>query len=423
MGNGCFRVKMTMLNKLSSILLILSAFLISSSVHAKVWKAENKWDDVWEKRYQHWVKNNWTDDIFMNEKKPIYYKFSNDCADAVYAMRLIFSYEYKLPFVIHNPSKKGSFITNNKSSWNKYPEEKRVRKFLDYVANMTSTRTLAKDSYPIALDDIKPGDIYVAPDVHSYQVVNITDAGVAEVMSSTTPKAPRFLDRIPSFPFYLPEDIKHKTDGYRRFIQPQNIKKALKKQPGYNAEQFDIAKAVHYDYVRFTDIISSALGKKVERPDEKTLRLLIAMCMYANDRSVYVYDALWKLQEMKKKGRQCMTRQEYNNYSTPSRDRRLKAFFNAVKNHYDRNKKYRPWTQPQRWARILFSPSQPKPYEIKDLNAFCKVQMSLGEDYYIPLRELRQNLAAGKVISDPHAPLEYRWGAQTKPYKARCKTY
>ena len=407
----------------SQSLVILALFIFSSSSSAMVWKSVNSWNDVWEKRYQHWVKNNWTEDFFMNEKKPIYYKYSHDCADAVYAMRLIFSYEHKLPFVIHNSSKRGRTISNGKTRWDKYPEPIRVRKFLDYVADMTSTRTLANDTYPIALDDIKPGDIYAAPNVHSYQVVNITDTGVAEVMSSTTPKAPRFLDRIPSFPFYVPEDLKRKTDGYRRFIQPQNIRLSLKKQPGYSEEQFQIAAGVNYDYVRFTDIIASALSDKKEEADAKTLRLLISMCMYANDRAVFVYDALYKLQEMKKKGRKCMTRTEYNNYSTPSRDRRLKAFFNAVKNHYEKNKKYKPWTQPQRWAKALFSPTPPKPAELKDLNSFCKVQMSLGEQYFIPLRDLRQNLAAGRVISDPHAPLEYRWGAQTRPYKPACKTY
>jgi len=210
-------------------------FLIHcSSSYAMVWKSENTWNNVWEKRYQYWVKNNWTEEFFMNEKKPMYYKFSHDCADATYAMRLIFSYEYKLPFVIHNPAKRGKTISNGKIRWDKYPEKKRVRKFLDYVANATSTRSLSQDTFPIALDDIKAGDIYVAPDVHSYQVVNITDSGVAEVMSSTTPKAPRFLDRIPSFPFYVPEDVKRERDGYRRFIQPQNIRKSIKKQPGYS---------------------------------------------------------------------------------------------------------------------------------------------------------------------------------------------
>ncbi len=404
---------------------VFSLFFIiyCSSAYSMIWKSENTWNDVWEKRYQHWVKNNWTEEFFMNEKKPMYYKFSHDCADATYAMRLIFSYEYKLPFVIHNPAKRGKTITNGMTSWDKYSEPKRVRKFMDYVANVTSTRSLARDTFPVALNDIKPGDIYAAPDVHSYQIVNITDTGVAEVMSSTTPKAPRFLDRIPSFPFYVPEDHKGKKDGYRRFIQPQNIRKSLKRQPGYSDEQFKLAKLVKYDYVRFTNIIASALGKRKEEADAKTLRLLIAMCMYANDRSVYVYDALYKLQQMKNKGRKCMTRTEYNNYSTPSRDRRLKAFFNAVKNHYERNSKYKHWTQPQRWAKALFSPAEPPPAEVKELNKFCLVQMSLGEKYFMPLRDLRRNLASGKIISDPHAPLEYRWGAQTSPYKARCKTY
>ena len=403
--------------------LLVCLLSLSSPSMAMVWRATNTWDDVWEKRYQHWVKHNWTEEFFMDEKKPIYYKFSHDCADAVYAMRIIFAYENKLPFVIKNPARRGRTISNGKTRWDKLPEPQRVRKFLDYVSNNTSTRSLEHDTFPIALDDIKPGDVYVAPDVHAYQIVNVTDTGIAEVMSSTTPKAPRFLDRIPSFPFYVPEDVKGKSDGYRRFIQPQNIRKSIKKQPGYSDEQFKIAEAVKFDYVKFTDIISSALGKRIEKPDEKTLRLLIAMCKYANDRSVYVYDALWHLQKIRKKGRKCMTRAEYNNYSTPSRDRRLKAFFNAVKNHHEKNQKYKHWTQPQRWAKTLFAVKQPRPSEIKDLNSFCKVQMSLGEEYFIPLRELRQNLSAGKVISDPHAPLEYRWGAQTSPYKPVCKAY
>lgn len=415
--------KMIYKNHILKILIFIVLFCFSSPSMAVVWKADNSWDQTWEERYQHWVKTSWTEDFFMDPSKPLYYKYAHDCADAVYAMRLIFSYEHKLPFVINNPAKKGKTFSNGKTSWDKHPEHVRVGKFLDFVANFTSTRSLHKDTFPVALDDIKPGDVYVAPDVHSYQIVNITDTGIAEVVSSTTPRAPRFLVRIPSFPFYVPEDYKGKSDGYRRFIQPQNIRKSIKSQPGYNDEQFEIAKAVNYDYVKFTDIISSALGKRTEQADEKTLRLLIAMCKYANDRSVYVYDALWELQKIRKGGRKCMTRAEYNNYSTPSRDRRLKAFFTAVKNHHDSNQEFKHWTQPQRWAKALFSVEEPNERELADLNSFCQVQMSFGSEYYIPLRELRQNLSAGKVISDPHAPLEYRWGAQQSSYNPECKTY
>ena len=411
---------------------VLMLLTFSGVANAAVWKSKNKWNNQWENTYRAWVKKNWTEEFFMDKKKPIYYKYATDCADAVYAMRLVFAYEHKLPFVIHNTQRgkkkerRGPrYISNSMKRWDRLPKAKRVRKFMDYVADMTSTKTLGVDTYPIALNQIKPGDIYAAPGVHSYQIVNVTEAGVAEVMSSTTPKAPRFLDRVESFPFYVPEDSKRHRDGSRRFIQPQNIKKPLKKQPGFSTEQYKIAAAVKYNYVRFTDIIASALGKRAEKPDEKTLRLLIALCMYANDRSVYVYDALWHLQSIRKKGRRCMNAREYDSYSTPSRDRRLKAFFDAVGNHFKKVQKYRPNTQPQRWARILFAKKRPSPLEAKELNNFCMVQMSLGEKYFMPLRELRANLEAGMLVSDPNAPLEYRWGVydKNKPYKSSCKTY
>lgn len=403
--------------------LLLFSLSLSPSLHAGVWKATHKWDTAAEKNYQQWVNKYWTEEFFMDEKKPLYYKLEHDCADATYLMRIIYAYEKKLPFVIHNAHKKGRLITNKMRNWDKLPKEKRMRKFMEHVSDVTSTKTLRHDTYPIALNDLKPGDIYVAPGVHSYQIVNITDTGVAEVMASTTPKAPRFLSRISSFPFYIPEDKKHKSDGYRRFILPQNIRKAKTKQPGYNDEQYKIASDVKYNYVSFTDVIARRLGKRPERVSEKTLRLLIALCMYANDRSVYVYDALWHLQKIQKKGRQCMTRQEYDSYSTPSRDKRLKAFFGSVKNHLDKTWKSNSAHEAQIIAATIFRQAPPPPKESKLTNDFCMVQMSLGEDYYMPLRELRLNLEANKVSSDPHAPLQARWGVGDIKYRPRCKTY
>ncbi|CAA6825946.1 MAG: Unknown protein [uncultured Thiotrichaceae bacterium] len=405
------------------ILATLLFFIVSGTSTAAVWKDTNKWDRNWEKKYQEWVKANWTEEFFMDDKKPLYYKLEHDCADAVYLMRLIFSYEHKLPFVINNAHKRGKLITNKMRTWDKLPEDKRMRKFMDYVSDTTSTKTLRHDTYPIALHDLKPGDVYVAPGVHSYQIVNITETGVAEVMASTTPKAPRFLSRIASFPFYVPEDYKGKSDGYRRFIQPQNIRKSRQAQPGYNEEQYKIARDVKYNYVAFTDVISRRLGKRPELVPEKTMRLLIALCMYANDRSVYVYDALWHLQEIRKKGRQCMTRTEYDNYSTPSRDKRLRAFFSSVKIHLDSTWKKDSNSMPQVMAATIFRSKPPPPRETKMTNDFCMVQMSLGESYYMSLRDLRINLEKNKVISDPHAPLEYRWGIGNKPYKASCRAY
>ncbi|HPE59691.1 MAG TPA: hypothetical protein PLB10_05085 [Thiolinea sp.] len=410
---------------LSSIFLFVLAGILSFSgvAHASVWKNRAEWDASWEKRYQQWVVQNWKDDIFMNPAKPTYYKFENDCADASYAMRLIFSYENGLPFVINNQMRPGKLITNSMTDWDRLPSEsQRVRRFMDYVADVTSTKSLRHDTYPVALADIKPGDIYVAPGVHSYQIVEVTETGIAEVMASTTPKQARFLLRTPSFPFYVP-DSKDMTDGYRRFKLPENIRKAARNQPGYSEEQFRVARDLEFDYVLFTDVIARKLGRRPERPDEKTTRLLLALCMYANDRSVYVYDALWHLQGIRKQGRQCMNQREYDDYSTPGRDKRLKLFFSSIRHHLDRIGRFDPRSHPARWAKAVFAIDEPPASELKHLNDFCMVQLTLGEELYMTLRELRQNLDGGYLVSDPHAPLQYRWGIEKKPYKATCPTY
>ncbi len=411
---------------IASVLFLLSMVILPMTASAEVWPNENVWDDVWEGRYRDWVRTNWKDDIFMDPSKPIYYEFENDCADAVYAMRLVFSFENRLPFVINNRDKAGKIISNSMSTWDNLSPPQRVRQFMNYVADMTSSESLRNDTYPIALNDIKPGDIYVAPGVHSYQIVNVTDTGIAEVMASTTPKQARYLLRTPSFPFYVPED-KRFGDGYRRFKQPQNVMKPANQQPGYSEEQFQVAAGVQLDYVAFTDVISKKLGKRVESPDEKTQRLLLALCMYANDRSVYVYDALWYLQKIRNEGRHCMNAKEYNDHSTPGRDKRLHLFFDSIRRHLDRVGRFDPRSQPARWAKAVFSNDEPPPQEMKFLNDFCQVQMTLVDDgqpnYYMSLRELRQNVEAGSLVSDPHAPLAHRWGIIKQPFVSDCPTY
>ncbi|WP_020560334.1 hypothetical protein [Thiofilum flexile] len=408
--------------KYFALLCITSLSVLSHSANAAVWDTVNQWDDTWEERYRAWVKTNLKDDIFMNPAKPIYYKFENDCADAVYAMRLMFSYENNLPFVVNNQQSPGKLISNDMKTWDNLPPPVRVRKFMDYVADMTSTKSLRQDTYPIALAEIRPGDLYVAPGVHSYQIVNVTDPGIAEVQASTTPKSARYLLRTPSFPFYVPED-KNFADGYRRFKQPQNIRLSQSQQPGFSTEQFQLARDLNFDYVAFTDVISRKLGKRAEKPDEKTLRLLLALCMYANDRSVYVYDALWYLQKVRREGRQCLTAREYDDHSTPGRDKRLTMFFDSVRHHLDRIGRFDPHSVPARWAKAVFSRDKPPKSEMDLLNKFCMVQMTLGEEYYMTLRDLRKNVEDKLLVSDPHAPLEYRWGLVKTPYKPTCPTY
>ena len=86
--------------------LITSTFLLlfSISLNASVWNSTNSWNNEWERKYRDWVKNDLTPEIFIDGR---YKGISTDCADAVYTIRAIFSYENDLPFHFRNPNKYG----------------------------------------------------------------------------------------------------------------------------------------------------------------------------------------------------------------------------------------------------------------------------------------------------------------------------
>ncbi len=93
-------------------------------------------------KYQAWVAEKWTTDFFMNPTVPMYNRVAHDCADAIYFMRIAFSYKYKLPFAINNIMRPGELLTNDLATWDKLPETQRMRAFLKYIADRVGTRSL-----------------------------------------------------------------------------------------------------------------------------------------------------------------------------------------------------------------------------------------------------------------------------------------
>jgi len=407
---------------LAALLLLLMS--LASSAQAAVWQATQQWSPAWETKYQAWVAENWTTDFFMNPKKPVYYRMAHDCADAIYFMRIAFSYENKLPFAINNIMRSGELLTNDIKRWDKLPEMQRMRKFMQYVADRVGTRSLYLDTYPIALADIKAGDLYVHPGSHSYEITGITETGVTSIMSSTTPASPKKMVRLFAYPFFIPQDKAKMRDGYRRFKWPQNIKKPMQQQPGFSAEQYHIAEQVEYNYVAFTDIIAKKLRRRPEPLQEKATRVLYGLCAFAKERVNYVNDGLNFLRKIRAGGRQCMNRTEYDYYSTPSRDKRLKMYFNEVeKIAYAGGALRRDEVSIELLARAIFHPEIPEHLHA-ELDRFCNLAAyPSNQKRFINLRQLWSNLKAGKVSSDPHAPIENRWGLSSTPYRASCPTY
>ena len=221
-------------------------------------------------------------------------------------------------------------------------------------------------------------------------------------------------------------------DGYRRFKWPENILKPMQKQPGYSNEQYHIAASTDYNYVAFTDIIAKKLRRRPEPLTEKTKRVLQGLCSFAKERVNYVNDGLSFIRKLRseKTGRgrgsirQCMNAKEYDYYSTPSRDKRLKRYFQEVLNiAYKGGVLKEGEVSPQLVARAIFHDKVPPELE-RAMDQTCRIAVYPNDDHkYINLRQLWQNIAKGKLSSDPHAPYENRWGLTDEPYVKQCRTF
>ena len=403
---------------------ILLAVSPLAGVNAAVWENRHQWDDDWEKKYVSWVSEKWTKNFFMDEKRPEYYKIAHDCADSTYFMRLVFAYENQLPFVIRNPSRPGRLLTNQTSRFDHHPAGKRLRAFLDFIADKVSTRSLPDDTYPIALNTLRPGDIFVAPGSHSYQIVKLNETGVPLLMSSTTPKAVHFMFTLEGFPLYLPTEMEKMTDGFRRFRQPQDIHKPAEKLPDFSTEQYQLAEDADYNYVEFSNKLVDMLLKRPETLEEKAGRLLKGLCALAKNRVEYVNDGVKYIHSLRKnKRRKCMTRDEYLQYSSYSRDSRLTVYFNQSRKFMYQLYETGEDTAALTMMRIIFTPGKPSPLNKGRLKQQCQIFYSPASQQALDLHDIWFAISGARLESNPHATLEQRWGLADIPYVRKCPHY
>lgn len=405
---------------------VIVFLLLSKSVSAEVWSSGNNfWNADWEIKYQNWVSENWKPDFFMSPARPQYDKIPHDCADSIYLMRAVFSYENKLPFKIHYLDKKDKYISNTMTNWDNLPADQRFRAFAGFMNDRVGTRSLPKDTFPIELAQIKAGDLYVEPGTHSYAMTGITETGVTAIMSSTTPASPKYMIQLYSFPFFIPHDNVGMSDGYRRFKWPRNISKPAQQQPGYSNEQYQIAQKVGGNYIPFTDVIAKKLQRREEPLEEKTMRLLHSLCSFAKERVNYVNDGIAYIKKLKEtENRSCMNAKEYDYYSTPSRDKRLYRFFQEVRNiAYSGGALKEDEVNAQILARTIFHPELPDGL-LDELDQFCRLAIYPNDDKkHINLRQLWESMDAGTVSFDPHAPFENRWGLTDQKFVGSCPTF
>nr|BDT28969.1 hypothetical protein BHI3_24350 [Bacteriovorax sp. HI3] len=238
------------------LFLFFLIFSLTTSVKAEVWQANQVWSEYWENEYQRWVNKNLTTQIFK-DGKTILTGLPTDCADALYAIRILFSYEHSLPFVINAPevlSSQMKTFGNDTSMFDSISDEKkRVRAFINYIGDEVGAYNLQKDTFPVKIKEINSGIIYIVEwqllgmgkyNQHSYMIKGFDPDHELIYYYSDAPRKVRTLEvnvKYPRFEFgYAPY-------GYRRWKWPSHLlipENQIPSEAGYSREQYELVARV-----------------------------------------------------------------------------------------------------------------------------------------------------------------------------------
>ena len=396
-------------------LLIAALALLPHAGEAAVWKTTRHWDAEWENRYSAWVQSSWKLDTFRNKKSP-YYGIYPDCADTVYAMRAIFASQNGLPFAVVDPSTSRSTITNEISKFDKHPEgPKRVTAYLNWLFGVLGTITRPADTYPVALkrSTVRAGGLMLAKESkHSYTIKALRDTGVPVLYYSTQANRGNLKERSwPSVGYLFSKGIKQPS-GIRDFRLPQDLLKPVWEVPGYSDEQYKIAQN------RWVPTVQARLAARNETAEEAIRRQMDDVCQLVTTRIDLVNEAAQKLAQI---GNRCMNAQEFDDFSTPSRDGQTKAAFDdlsiTLKDALKKNERLDATLREQ--VTNLFAGSAREEAGAQ----YCAVNYGSGKS--MSLGEFRRRLFTGKISSNPNDPSAVRWGDVQGPSDRakRCPVY
>ena len=97
---------------------------MTSAAKADIWTAENNWNSAYEAGFPEWVRTNFGKDAFHKPEDKALFGLALDCSDAIYAMRIIYAYQNKLPFEINDP-RNGRILSNKFKKWDGFREKRR----------------------------------------------------------------------------------------------------------------------------------------------------------------------------------------------------------------------------------------------------------------------------------------------------------
>lgn len=342
--------------------------LITGFAQAAVWQTENQWDQNWEKKYREWVRTVPHAKMFSEEKKANgeanpYYGIRVDCADMVYSLRIIFAYENKLPFVMTNPvNPNGALISNDVTRYDKVATGMpRLKSFMVWVYDLVSTHGLPRDTYSIGFKDVGSGTIILTSrkNHHSWTITDISKTGNPTlIFNSVVGRESGFGVQVRQSwpnPFWIFEPEVDKNDetknipiykpgsyaGFRYWRPVEFLKQPEQSVPAYSDEQHIVGIA------KWKTVAQTSLAKVKENIDQVVMRLLKDACADFKQRVDAVQEAeVYKANKAadfaagkteenssyvkefmsdpeRPQDIRCMTYKAFDQFSTPSRDKRL----------------------------------------------------------------------------------------------------
>lgn len=304
--------------KLKIIFGFLLGLMLLNQAKADLWQVTQAWSPEMEIKYQDWLKANAKIDIF--EKKTLadgitpnpYYGLTTDCADTVYSLRVIFSYENGLPWAIRNPANPRKLITQATKKYDKLPAgSDRLKAFLTYLYDMVGTSSIANDTYPVSINNLHTGVILLTSKInhHSWTIADIDEKGNPRlIFNSTVGKAsgPRLQQRRtwpnPFWVFQPEEKLTDPNDpnsakilnpvykagsyaGFRYWVPVDKLLSDFKELPDYSDDQYEL------DLASWKMTIQKKYAQKAETLEEVIVRLLSDACDDIKQRITAVKEA------------------------------------------------------------------------------------------------------------------------------------
>ncbi|EQC43927.1 hypothetical protein [Bacteriovorax sp. Seq25_V] len=365
---------------------------------ASVWESTRDWELEDLKGYSHWIETELKHDIFSNKDGP-YYGIETDCADAVFALMIIYSYENKLSLSIK--FSEGHILSNTTAQFDDLSELERIKSFIKLISKSGGTYALARyNSAALKLDKLRPGDIYISSSDksnHAAIIKSFLGTGHFRLFSSTTPALIRPLAETQGHPGHMTSEAPW---GFKRPM-PYNLVKQFEKTESFSLEQYPLANKLgdkFFSYV--TDMYAvekDTIAKSITRRIDNICRML--------DARKFAIDSA--LERIEVQGR-CLSGSQIELYSTPTRDGNIKAAFYRLMNAWKKIRKTNATVEDEDYKILEYILGKDTSTDSKNIT-FLRCPMTIQGAKY-DLRDYFMALYYGKLSSNPNDSELSRWG-------------